>query len=74
MKTNEFNKIFQYAKGVNVVNDDMLNCAGWFWINLTEIQHKKMYKLLLLQGAQEITNAKGKKQILLSNGLGIIKL
>jgi hypothetical protein len=33
-----------------------------------------MYQLMLSQGATEIKNAAGRKQIKLANGLGILKL
>lgn len=73
MKNNEFNKIYNYAESVTIVNDSMLNCSGWFWINLTEKQHEKMYNLLLAQGAKEVINAAGSAQINLENGIGILK-
>jgi hypothetical protein len=74
MKIQEFNKIYGYAKEVDIINDDYMNTMGWFWINLTVLQHIRMYNLMLKQGAKETINAKGVQQITLSNGLGILKL
>ena len=73
MNVKEFNKVFNHAKTVNIVNDDFFNVSGCFWIGLTERQHLKMYNLMLKQGAKEIENKKGRKQIQLANGLGILK-
>ncbi len=69
MHTSEFKKAFERAKSVNIVNDDLFNCAGWFWINLTELQHKKMYGLLISQG-----NIPQNGEIKLKNGLGILDI
>jgi hypothetical protein len=72
MKVNEFNPIYEYAKKVIILEDDYLKCSGWIWLNLTEKQHKKMYGLLLSQGAKEQVNAAGRPYIQLG-GLGIMK-
>lgn len=72
MKVTEFNQIYDTAKKVNIVNDSWFNCMGWFWINLTDKQLKKMYSLMLEQGAEEeIEN--NKTFIKLKNGLIIYK-
>ena len=72
MKTSDFNKYYEYAKGVNVVNDDWLNCMGWFWLNCTPRQLRKMYDLMLLQGAEETTDH-GKTCIKLKIGTIVYK-
>lgn len=69
MKINEFKKWFERATQVDIVNDDAFNFAGYFWISLTEIQHKKMYNLLKFQGNKPV-----KGEIRLKNGLGIINI
>ena len=57
MKVADFNKIYEYAKTVDVLNDGWFNTMGWFWLQLTDRQLKKMYNLLLEQGAQETEQA-----------------
>ena len=52
MKNCEFNKAYERAKKVDIVNDAWFNYAGFFWINLTQRQHDKMVVLLLQQGAK----------------------
>jgi hypothetical protein len=74
MKIQQFNKCYNIALKQNIVESDYFNVSAWFWINLTTKQHIKMYNLLLKQGAKETTNVRGDKQILLSNGLGILKI
>lgn len=73
MKTSEFNKIYKKAKILNIYNDSFFNMAGFFWINLTDNQLKKMYELLLLQGNKEKTFVNGKIGIELKNGLILYK-
>ena len=41
---------------------------GWIWLSLTEKQYKKMYSLLLSQGAIEIFTKNG-RYIDLKNGM-----
>jgi hypothetical protein len=57
-----------------VVDDDWFSNEMWFWMDLTEKQHNKMYDLMIQQGAQEMENAAGKKQIKLKSGIGIVRL
>jgi hypothetical protein len=73
MKISEFKSIYEQAKNINIVSSDFFNCAGWFWINLTETQHTKMYDLMVTQGAKETIHVNGKKIIYLENGLGVWK-
>jgi len=69
MKISEFKKWYQRAQQVNIVNDDVFNCAVHFWISLTELQHKKMYSLLIFQGNVPIDG-----EIRMANGLGILDI
>ncbi len=67
MKVGEFNSTYEYAKSVNVVTADWFNMMMWFWMQLTERQHRKMYELMLMQGADE-TVVNGQKGIKLKHG------
>lgn len=66
MKEAEFKKFWERALTVDVANDDLFLTAGYFWINLTELQQQKMCGLLKSQG-NEVKNG----CIYLANGLGI---
>lgn len=70
MNTAVFNKIYEQAKTVDIVNNDYLNFAGFFWINLTMLQVRKMYTLMLAQGNQEQQDERG-RYISLRNGCRI---
>lgn len=73
MKVKEFNEAYKLAQTVNVVEDVWFNMSGWFWMQLTEKQLKKMYELMLEQGALEsVWN--GRTSIQLKNGLRVIKI
>ena len=53
MTNSEFKWWYNEAKkGGNVVNDSTFLAAGYFWINLTERQIKKMADLMISQGAE----------------------
>jgi hypothetical protein len=66
MKTSEFNAYYRTAIESNVVESDLFNCAGYFWINLTLSQHRKMYDLLIKQGNKEVSGG-----VSLRNGIKI---
>ena len=66
MKNSDFNTWLVLAKKENIVDSDIFNSAGYFWINLTDRQLKTMYNLMKSQGAKE--NEHG---ISLINGLRI---
>lgn len=51
MLTRDFNKWYDRGTKVSIIKDTGFNCAGWFWLSLTPIQHFKMVKLLERQGA-----------------------
>lgn len=54
MRTTDFKAYYERAKKEkDLLNDHWLNFSAWFWMNLTELQHKKMYNLLLDRGAEE---------------------
>lgn len=73
MKISDFKNVYEQAKKTIIVEDTFFICAGWFWINLTETQHTKMYDLMVQQGAKEQIDANGRTIIYLSNGMGIYK-
>ena len=53
MKSSEFKWWYEEAKkGGDVVNDSTFLVAGYFWINLTEKQIKRMADLMIDQGAK----------------------
>jgi hypothetical protein len=68
MKTQDFNRVYERAKTVNIVNDEWFNFAGFFWINLTNNQHNKMVALMIKQGAK-VEEYRDDKWIKLRNGL-----
>lgn len=53
MKRADFCRIYKQARNVNILDNDWFNCMGWFWLNLTELQARTMYNLILSQGAEE---------------------
>ena len=55
MKTADFNKCYTAAQGRNIETDDWFNCAGFFWLGLTEHQLHKMCQLLKAQGCRTVT-------------------
>lgn len=68
MKVKEFNSLYNKAKYTIVLEDEWFNTMGWIWLSLTEKQYKKMYSLLLSQGAIEIFTKNG-RYIDLKNGM-----
>ena len=69
MKTAEFNRIYNRAKTVRIVDNEWFNFAGFFWINLTDHQHNKMVDLILSQGETPTIIRNGTTWIVLQNGL-----
>lgn len=73
MRMDEFTVVYEEAKKVNVVENEWFNDNMVFWLGLTEKQHKKMYELLIKQGAEE-KEQNGKTGISFSNGIFLYKL
>ena len=71
MKTSDFNQIYNniIEERIDIVNDQTFNCNMWFWLQLTELQHNKMFDLLVLQG-NKVTNG----EIRLANGTRIKRI
>ena len=69
MKQLEFNSYLERARTVDIKNDIVFNTDGYFWINLTDTQHMRMYNLLIFQG-----NEPENGEIRMANGLGIIDI
>ncbi|MEG2110385.1 MAG: hypothetical protein RRY19_11420 [Clostridium sp.] len=69
MKTSEFNKVYAYAKTVDIVNDSYFLVAGYLWISMTQNQINKMFDLCVEQGNVVIDG----KWIELANGIRICR-
>lgn len=71
MKAADFNKAYEAGKGCNIQTNEWFNCAGWFWINLTDKQHAKMIQLMIAQGAEVVVSTfrDWKHCIYLKNGM-----
>lgn len=69
MKTSEFNKVYEYAKKVDIVNDSYFLVAGYLWISMTQNQINKMFDLCVEQGNVVIDD----KWIELANGIRICR-
>lgn len=68
MKASDFKIIYEQAKKVDIKHNEYFNYAGWFWINLTPTQHRKMWELLVAQNHL----CKGTRYVTLANGLQIL--
>lgn len=54
MKTSEFNAYYNAAVKANIETSDLFNCAGFFWLGLTDKQLHKMCELLKAQRCQTV--------------------
>lgn len=70
MKTADFNKCYDVATRRNVETDEWFNCAGFFWLNLTDRQLHKMCELLKAQQCKTVV-VDGRTWFELQNGLRI---
>ena len=70
MKRSEFNRIYKEARKVDVVNHEWFNFAGFFWLNLTEVQARCMAQLIISQGNKPQKDEKG-YFVSLKNGMRI---
>lgn len=59
MKRSDFNRIYKKAREVDIVNHEWFNFAGFFWLNLTELQAKCMAELILAQGNEPQKDERG---------------
>jgi hypothetical protein len=70
MKATVFKDWYKTAAAENVETSDLFNCAGFFWLGLTDKQHAKMCQLLELQHCK-VVDVEGEKWFQLQNGLRI---
>lgn len=67
MKTSIFNNWYAKAASCNIETSELFNCAGFFWMNLTDKQLGKMSKLLKMQHCKVVYFA-GEEWFELKNG------
>lgn len=60
MKATVFKAWYKTAAAENVETSDLFNCAGFFWLNLTDKQRAKMCQLLELQHCK-VVDVEGEK-------------
>lgn len=68
MKRSDFNRIYKQARTVDIVNNEWFNFAGFFWLNLTELQAETMARLILSQGNKPEHDDRG-YYVALKNGM-----